>query len=450
MNGNRLAMRIALRHLRVRRRPTILATLGIAIGGGIFALVVAITTGQQNFLEERLIDVSPHIIITSDRLQPLTAQNLLGEPSLDSDPSDGKRREAVIELRRNVPPQARKELKPYPALQSLVEHGLPDAVAVAPFVAMDGVFRNGAQFRMVSVRGIDPVRERAIANLAAIVVAGRLEDLASHPDGVVLGSGLARKLHLSVGETFSFVTASGTIQQLAVTGIFESGIVNFDDRRAYINLATAQRLRGMSRTAASGLSVRVRDADRVVEAGQLLQALTGYRTETWQETNAQIIALQERLGVIACLLVIPVFVAAAFGISNMLVRIVLEKKPDVAIMTSFGVARGVVVRTFLFEGAIIGLVGGTLATGVGYGAALLVSHLYPIPMVSNQAYVRFDRFPVALDPAIFVLAFGTSLFMAIVASVLPARRAARFVPVQTIREERQSMSLCDISEICRS
>ncbi|HVZ38255.1 MAG TPA: ABC transporter permease [Candidatus Kapabacteria bacterium] len=437
MNGNRLAMQIALRHLRARRRQTILATLGIVIGGGIFALMVAITAGEQDFLEERLIDVSPHITLTSDRLQPLTAQNLLREPSQspDSEQPDAARHDAVIELRRNVPPQARKELKPYPELQSLVEHGLPDAVAVAPFVAMDGAIRNGTQSQMASVRGIDPVRERAIAHLAANVVAGRLEDLAQRPDGVVLGSGLARKLHTSVGGTCSMVTSSGTMQPLTVTGIFESRIASLDDHRAYINLATAQRLRGLSRTAASGLSVRVRDIDRVAEAGRMLQRLTGFRTETWRETNAQILASLERQGAAVRLLAILVFVTAAFGIANMLVRIVLEKKPDIAIMKSFGMPRGVIARTILFEGAIIGGAGGVLAAGVGYGVALLCSNIQLISIASDQADLRFDRFPVALDPAIFVMAFGLSMFMAIAASVLPARRAARFVPVQIIRGE---------------
>lgn len=418
-----LALQIALRHLRSRRRQTLLATLGIMVGGGIFALMLAITTGQTLFLREKLIDISPHLLLTSERLNPVTARNLLEQKG------------NVVELRTNTPPTQRREMKPYTELLMKVERASPEVAAVAPYVLVQGVFRRGTRFQTVTVRGIDPVREKDIARLAATVQVGSLQALGRVPNGVTIGSGLARKLLVGVGDDFNLITPSGSIHSLKVVGIFTSGVAGFDDRRGYINLALAQNLRGMQRNAVAGLSIQIRDIDRADEVKQAVQRATGYEAETWEESNTQILEFQGRQRNTSRLLVIFVFITAAFGIANTLVAIVLQKKQDIAVMKSFGVSRGGMVKIFMLEGLIIGIIGGILAAGVGYGLAALFGSLNLFPTNNDTAYLRFDKFPVSLDPAIFILTFGLSVLMATAASILPARRAAKFIPVKIIRGE---------------
>ncbi len=418
----RLALKIALRHLRARRRQTLLATLGIMVGGGIFALMLAITDGQQQFLRDKLVDISPHLLVTSDRLQPITTRNLLEES-------------AVVELRVNTPPTMRREVKPYTEILQRAENASTMVKAVAPYVLAQGVFRNGTRYQTVNVRGVDPRREHDIARLAENIQQGKLERLGVLPNGAVIGSGLARKLRVSLGDDFSFVTPSGAIQRLQVAAIFTSGIANFDDRRAYINLSLAQSLRQMSRNAVTGLSIQVRDVERVGEVKEMLQRATGYKAETWEESNVQILEFQARQRLTSRILVIFVFITAAFGISNTMVAIVLQKKQDIAIMKSFGVSRRGVVMIFMLEGAAIGILGGLLAAGLGYALASLFGSLNLFPSNNDTAYIRMDRFPVSLAPTIYLLTFGLSVVMAVVASLLPARRAATFIPVQIIRGE---------------
>lgn len=419
----RLALAIALRHLRSRPRQTVLATLGIMIGGGIFALMLAITAGQQEFLREKLIDISPHLLVTSDRIQPVTARNLLQEE------------DALVELRVNTPPTSRHEVKPYTEMLERAGDASAMISAVAPYVLVQGVFRNGTRYQTVTVRGIDPVLEQHIANLASNIREGTLPGLGRMPNGAAIGSGLARKLGVGIGDYFSFVVPSGAIQQLQVAAIFTSGVASFDDRRGYINLSLAQSLRRMPRNSVSGLSVQVRDVQSVAQVKAEVERATGYQTETWEETNAQILEFQERQRVTSRLLVIFVFITAAFGISNTLVAIVLQKKQDIAIMKSFGVSRGGVVVIFMLEGAVIGLVGGLLAAGLGYGLAELFGRLNLVPLNSDSSYIRADRFPVSLAPSIYLFTFGISVVMAVAASLFPARRAAKFIPVKILRGE---------------
>ncbi|MDB5035645.1 MAG: hypothetical protein JWQ98_2886 [Chlorobi bacterium] len=418
----RLALQIALRHLRSRRRQTILATLGIVIGGGIFALMVAITEGQSGFLRDKIIDISPHIILTSDRLKPVVSQNLLDHE------------QGFVELRRNVPPSTRKEVKPYTEVQAKVEKSTFDVIAVAPYVLLQGVFRNGTRYQTVTVRGVDPEREKNIGKLARDIRQGRLSALSELPNGAVIGSGLAAKLNVRIGDDISFVTPTGAIQPLKIAAIYESGVANADDRQGYINLSLGQTLRDLPRNSVTGLSIELRDIAGAARVKEIVERLTGYKAETWEETNAQILEFQGRQGITSRILVVFVFVTAAFGISNTLVAIVLQKKQDIAVMKSFGVSRGGVVAIFLLEGMIIGCIGGLLAALLGYGLARLFGSLNLVPKTSSS-YVRFDRFPVSLDFGIYLFTFGFSVLMAMIASILPARRAAKFAPVRVIRGE---------------
>jgi lipoprotein-releasing system permease protein len=398
--------------------------LGIIIGGAIFALMIAITAGQTDYLRDKLVDVSPHITVTADRIDPVNPRMLL-----DTQP------QTVMELVVHTPPSRREELKPYTELLAKIERASPAVLAVAPYVTGEGVLRNGTRFQTVTVRGIESEREKYIGKLVENIRHGRLESLRGTPDGVVIGSGLGRKLRVGAGDDVDFVIPSGTIQKLRVVAIFESGVANMDDRRAYINLPLAQSLRGMSRNAVSGISVQVRDLDNVHETQQTIQNAVGYEVDTWEESNAQILSFQDRQRITTRILVVLVFITAAFGIANTLVAIVLQKKTDIAIMKSFGVTRGGVVRIFLIEGVVLGIIGGLLAALLGYLLATLFGQFSLFPQNNPNAYLRFEKFPVALDTWIFALTFGLSVLMAIVASIAPARRAAKFVPVRILRGE---------------
>src|SRR5690606_3421427 len=135
-----------------------------------------------------------------------------------------------------------------------------------------------------------------------------LQSLGRTPNGVVVGSGLARKLLVREGDDLQFVTPSGDIRALKVVAVFTSGVASFDDRRGYINLALAQSLRGMQGNAVDGLSVQVRELGRMGEVKDILQRVTGYRAETWEETNTQILEFQARQRITSRLLVIFVFI----------------------------------------------------------------------------------------------------------------------------------------------
>lgn len=423
-----LALRIALRHLGGRRRQTILSTLGVAVGGAVFSLMVAVTQGQHLFLREKLVDITPHLIVTGERLKPITASYLLDDPRTRRDDS------SVVELTMNVPPTYRSDLRPYPAMMEQLEKRKDVIAAVAPYITVQGVARNGTRVETAVLRGVDPEREGRIGRVVRDMQRGSLVMLDKIGNGVILGDGLARKLNIDSGADFRFIVPSGAIQTLRVVGIVKSGVAAFDDQRGYIPLALAQNLRGMGRDAAGGLSIQVQDLEKVEAVKPLAEEVTGHRAETWEESNAQILGFQERQQTTARLLVVFVFLTAAFGIANTLVTVVLQKRTDIAVMKGFGMSRGGIAGVFLLEGAIIGIMGGVLAGALGYGMANYFGTLNLL-RGNERALLRFETFPVALDPIIFIGTAVLSIVMAMLAAVAPARRAARAVPVEIIRGE---------------
>jgi len=406
----------------------VLSTLGVAVGGAIFSLMVAVTQGQHLFLREKLVDITPHLVVTGERLKPITASDLLDDPRSRRDDS------AVVELTMNVPPTYRSDLRPYPALLAQLEKRSDIVEAVAPYITVQGVARNGTRVETAVLRGVEPEREVRIGRVARDIRRGSLGALDRVGNGVILGDGLARKLNVDSGADLRFIVPNGAMQTLRVVGIVRSGVAAFDDRRGYIPLVLAQNLRGMGRDVAGGLSVQVRDLEDVEAVKPIVEGIAEHRVETWEESNAQVLGFQERQQFTARLLVVFVFLTAAFGIANTLVTVVLQKRLDIAVMKGFGVSRRGIAAIFLLEGAIIGLAGGVLAGVLGYAMASYFGTLNLL-RGNEQALLRFESFPVSLDPAIFIGTALLSVVMAMVAALAPARRAARAVPVEIIRGE---------------
>jgi len=417
-----LAFAIAIRHLGARKRQSALATLGVAVGGGVFALMLAIANGQSDFLRERLIEFSPHITVRSLKVNPTVARSLVT-------PSKG----GVLELRTNVPPAERREVKPYDEVMARLEALAPDVTAVAPFVSLPAALRNARHSATVDVRGVVPSRERRIGRWVETIRDGSLDSMERMPSGIVIGRGLARTLNAGVGSTLAFVGPNGRVERVVVAAVFESAISTLDDGRVFVNMPFAQAIRGMQRNAATGISVETSDITRAYAIRDRVQDMTGFVAETWEETNAQRISFQARQNTTTEVLVMLVFATGAFGVANVLTAVVLQKRRDIAIMKSYGVSRVGLVSVFLIEGGIIGLVGGVLAAVSGYLGAMAFGSMNLFPQSSAGSYLRFEQFPVSLDPSIYLATIVVSALMSLAASAFPAGRAARCSPVDNIR-----------------
>jgi lipoprotein-releasing system permease protein len=409
---------IALRYLRAKRREafisliTLISTAGIAIGVMTLTITLAVMTGFEGDLRTRILAFNPHVSVWG-QLGSIAAP------------------EAVVAAARAVPEVADAE----------------------PFVYGQLMLSTPKEFAGVLVRGIPP-QGAATRELAARLRSGSVDDLGrvvavplgqgrgatAQLPGIVLGASLADTLGVHVGEAVSVAAAAAgsagvpRLRRFAVVGEFSSGMPEYDSGLAYVSLADAQRLYDMERSV-TGVEIKVHDLYQAEQVAQRLAGTLGigYRVRGWMTANKNLFAaltLQKTVYSIVLLLIVLV---AAFTVLATLVMVVMEKRKDIAILKSMGASGRSIGRVFIYEGLIIGAVGTALGNLGGWAGCWLLKHYQFVELPKDVFFV--NTVPVQIHPPYFAAVTAATLAICLLATVYPARKAARLAPVDVIRYE---------------
>ncbi len=414
-----LELSIAWRYLRSRRGSKLLSLISvIAIGGitvGVSALVViiAVMNGLQNDLREKILVASPDVRVLT-----------FGD---DMRMDDWETTLAKVKKQKGV-------------------------VAAAPFVLTQAILRAGHDYKEgVQVEGIEPqgpgvvdvtsVRQHALRgnNFKFRTAAGELR-------GAVLGKLLAERMNAFPGDQITLLSASGSelnpvtgmptaqVTSLEVTGLFETGMYEYDNTYVFVPISIAQQVAGIGKSV-TGIEVRTADRWKASEVSSALSDTLGfpYRTLDWQEQNQNLFqALKlEKLGMSVILLLI--MMVAAFNIVSTLTMVVADKTREIGILRAMGLRTGAIRRIFLVQGMVIGIVGTGLGLILGVSLAMVQEHFKLIKL--DQSVYFIDHLPVSLQIGDLVLIVLMSLLIPVLATWYPARQASRLLPVEAIRHE---------------
>ncbi len=413
----RLELSIAWRYLRSRRGSKLLSLISvIAIGGvivGVSALIVIIgvMNGLQNDLREKILVGSPDI-----RVLPF-----------GDDMTMVDWRETLEEVRK--------------------QGGI---VAAAPFIHTQAVASAGHRYAEgVMVVGIEPESRTApeITTIRQTALHGdfRFASADGKGRGVVVGRRVADRFGIFPGDKLNLIgfgatkinAATGAVipqlQQFEVTGIFETGMYEYDNRYVYMALPVAQEFAGLG-SAVTGIEARTPTRWEAPDiARRLASALSQHRVVDWQEQNLSLFqALKlEKLGMGIILLLIVV--VAAFNIVSTLTMVVADKTREIGILKAMGMPARSIRRIFFTQGVVIGIVGTGLGLLLGIAGALALGK-YKLIRLDPKVYF-IDHLPVALQPLDVAWIVLASLAIAAVATIHPAMQAARMYPVEAIRHE---------------
>jgi lipoprotein-releasing system permease protein len=415
----RLELAIAWRYLRSRRGSSLLSLISmIAIGGvmvGVSALIVimGVMNGLQRDLRDKILVGSPDIRVLTH-----------GE-GLAMD----RWRATLATVRRH-----------------------PQVAAAAPVVLTQGVVRKRGPRSYqtgVQIAGIEPERPGVVdvTSIRQHAVLGNFKFVTEGGEmrGTALGKRLAETLSAWPGDTLVMITSTGeanpvtgeqvpVFEEFIVTGIFETGMYEYDNSYVYLALQHAQRMAGLD-SAVTGVEVRTRDRWTANEVARSLEQQLGfpYFARDWQAQNSSLFqALKlEKLGMGVILLLIVL--VAAFNIVSTLTMVVTDKTREIGILKAMGLPARSVRRIFFLQGLVIGLVGTLGGLLLGLAASVALEEYKFIKLDPSVYFI--DHLPVATEPLDVLLTVGASILVAAVATLYPSNQAAKLYPLEAIRHE---------------
>ncbi len=413
-----LELAIAWRYLRSRRGSRLLSFISvIAIGGivvGVSALVVII--GVMNGLQTDLRD---KILVGSPDVRVLTYGDELRVP--------GWRK----------------------ALATVAQQ--PGVVAVAPFVSTQALVRGTSSYQEgASIGGIEPSGTRSldVTTIRAHAIMGdfRFETKDGKHRGAVVGKLLANRMGAFPGTKLTLLSAANlqpnavtggfvpAYYEVEVTGVFETGMYEYDNQYIYLDLAIAQQIAGLD-TAVTGLEVRTANREAATAVGDTIAAVLGfpYHTVTWREQNSALFsALRlEKLGMSVILSLI--IMVAAFNVVSTLTMVVRDKTREIGILKTMGLPSLSVRRIFLVQGLVIGMVGTGLGLLIGVVTSVVIDRYRLISLDPTIYFI--DHLPVHLQLFDTALIGVLGVAVAGLATLYPAVQASRLYPIEAIRSE---------------
>jgi lipoprotein-releasing system permease protein len=327
-------------------------------------------------------------------------------------------------------------------------------VAAAPSITGQVMLTSGSRVSGVVVRGVDPDRVNEVVDIQKYIKEGSLENLKKHHQlnvdgrtvvlpGVILGYRLSNQLGVFPGNPLQMVSPLGSptaigvipkVRRFMVVGLFDSGMSEIDSTLVYMNLADAQKFFELG-DAVTSIEIRVRDVYGAQGVAQDIQRRLGfpYFAEDWSRLWPNLFSALRLEKTVYFLVLLLMVLIGAFNIVSTLIMVVMEKRKDIAILKSMGATRESIRKIFLIKGSVIGVVGTALGVIFGLVICLLIEKYHFIELPKDVFLI--STVPVRIYASNFIVVAVASLLVCLLASIYPARQAAKLDPVEIIRYE---------------
>jgi len=403
---------VGMRYLRAKRKQAFISVisgfsvLGVMLGVMTLIIVLGVMNGFEKDLKEKILGTVSHLVVMSHSDRLITS---------------------------------------WPALMERI--GTFDGVkATTPYIYGQAMLSTRGRVRGVIVRGIDLDTASKVISLPRYLVSGRIDQLAASPEGVpgiIIGKELAAVNGLRTGDLVQLISPQGKrtplgavprVQTFRVVGVFKSGMYEFDGNLVYMELPQAQKFFEMG-DGVTGIEVTLDDIYRAPKLGERLTKALGtpYWARTWKDMYINLFSALKLEKLAMFIILTFIVLVAAFNIIISLIMLVMEKSRDIAILKALGATSGRIMRIFVAQGMVVGVVGTFLGAVAGLAGSALLAR-YPLIELPPEIYT-ISTLPVSVDGTDVLLICAVALTICFLATIYPSLRAARLAPVEALRYE---------------
>jgi lipoprotein-releasing system permease protein len=403
-------LHVALRYLLAKRKQafisviSLISTLGVAVGVMALIIALALMTGLQGEIRDRLLGSSPHIFV----FKPAGLTDYRAEA---------------------------EKLKQ-----------LPHVIGAAPAVLGKALVSSGDVQEFINLKGIDPELEPSVTDIRGAMRTGTLAGLTATspdaPDGILLGTDLATKLGVAAGDSITVLTPQGTLtpmgmfpraRKLRVVGTFTLGLYEIDSETGFLSLDVAKRL--LDKADVDAIQLRLDDLYLAPGISNQIEQKFGrdYVAQDWADLNRSLFSALTLEKMAISLTIGLIVMVAALNIVASLILLVMEKHRDIAILKTMGASSRSVTVIFMMQGLLIGVVGTLVGATSGWALSEILDR-YELIKIPVDVY-QVSHVPFRVMPGDFMLVVVSAIAVCFVATIYPSRQAARLDPAQALRYE---------------
>jgi lipoprotein-releasing system permease protein len=396
----------AIRFLKEGRMQTLFIIGGVTIGVGVIVFMSAMLASMQANFIKRVLTSQPHIqLIVPDQVaRPLRA---------------GLREVEAPIIQR--PTQRVLSIDQWPKIREQMR-AMSEVTVVSPTMSGSALAVRGDASRAITLTGMDPDVYFKVVRIPDYIVAGEARVTS---DDIIVGTELANDLGATIGDKLNVQAASGVSRVLTITGIVDLGSKGANQRSTYVALRTAQSVLNLI-GGVTTIDLTVQDVYAADTVARQIEASVPVEADSWIRTNAQFFTAVNAQQTANGLIRVFVGLSVAFGIAAVLIVSVIQRSKDIGILRAMGTSRGQVMRVFLIQGGLLGLLGALIGSALG-GEAVILYHAYARQIDGKEL------FPLILEQSLFIGSILLATVTGVAAAIVPALSAAKLDPVVAIR-----------------